>query len=550
MARQSVASWYWNITAILSPFVLLVTLMWMFYTQQIQSYQSDAQNILEQVKKNHKQLEPLVAEMNDTAGFVGFDAGDPMANKTKVDTMVPKADRSVGGEERTKPRDKQSIVLQRYLDAENLFYGGGGGDSEGMVYEYAAARKWIQDYELKLRQYIAYKSTQYYTVQTIDVGGATIAVAGGDLKRPGTTDTASGIYKPEDASVMAAWERARVPGYLPADKVMQPPTRITLELVFRRQHQLLRDLMAANQHQYNLLYAEVSGFTEVTMPDGSVIVVGLGFEGEEQRQRRVRTLVDGLKVNVNSRKELSAERLRDVHDATETAITETTGRKTRLDFMVVAAVSRIEGLQAEFETEKTLHEGDGQKFADMVRNLPRIKTPIKLEKGDPDGEVSYSDYGRGVCHIDLGSSDGVKAGQRFEIWRIHGRDRDELIGVVEIVRALSAHYSLCTVLSLVNVKEPVRKGDKLISHLWHAGRFLTVAMHGEFEPPNQSYTKERLAELLKQMGCRVADKVQPGVDLVILGSNLFGDEWYRDARNDLRFSTLKEDAIRLYVDPR
>jgi hypothetical protein len=40
------------------------------------------------------------------------------------------------------------------------------------------------------------------------------------------------------------------------------------------------------------------------------------------------------------------------------------------------------------------------------------------------------------------------------------------------------------------------------------------------------------------------------VDLVILGSNLFGDEWYREARNDLRFAAMQEDSIRLYVDPR
>jgi hypothetical protein len=96
----------------------------------------------------------------------------------------------------------------------------------------------------------------------------------------------------------------------------------------------------------------------------------------------------------------------------------------------------------------------------------------------------------------------------------------------------------------------VRTNDKIVSALWHNGRFLTIAMHGEFEPPAQSYTKERLKELLELAGCKVVEKVQPGVDLVILGSNLFGDEWYREARNDLRFAAMQEDSIRLYVDPR
>ena len=115
---------------------------------------------------------------------------------------------------------------------------------------------------------------------------------------------------------------------------------------------------------------------------------------------------------------------------------------------------------------------------------------------------------------------------------------------------LSAHYSLCTVLTLSNATDPVRKGDKLVSQLWQDGQFLTVALHGDYEPPNEAYSKARLIELLKQAGVNVVDKVQPGTDVVILGSNLLGDEWYRRARNDLRFETLKEDDVRLYVDPR
>src|SRR5690606_24456051 len=157
--------------------------------------------------------------------------------------------------------------------------------------------------------------------------------------------------------------------------------------------------------------------------------------------------------------------------------------------------------------------------------------------------VSYSDYSRGIVHIDLGHADGVKAGQRFEIWRLHGFEKDEFVGVVEIIRTLSPHFSLCTVLTLTNEDDPVRKGDKIVSRLWHEGKFLSVALHGSYEPPNEAYTKERLSELLRQAGVKVVDKVQPGTDLVVLGSNLLGDAWYRRARNDLRFDTLREDDV-------
>ncbi|MCA8946108.1 MAG: hypothetical protein KDB29_07770, partial [Planctomycetes bacterium] len=284
--------------------------------------------------------------------------------------------------------------------------------------------------------------------------------------------------------------------------------------------------------------------------DGTTEAKWVGFEGEEKSLAGVLEKLSGLSRRVSDRKAESISQLDDAFNVADLAKAETDAKKVRLELMVVGAEGRISDLQTSFQNEKATHESDAQEFENLIRNLPRLKIPVKLEKSDPDGEITYSDYTRGVTHIDLGYSDGVRIGQRFEVWRRHGFEKDEFVGVIEVIRMLSAHYSLCTVLTLTDENDPVSKGDQIMSKIWHDGKFLSIALHGSYEPPNEAYSKERLTEMLKQLGVTVVEKVQPGTDIVILGSNLLGDEWYRRARNDLRFETLKEDDIRIYVDPR
>lgn len=550
--QQKVAGWYWIITAILTPFVLVATLVWAFYAQKVQSYRAEGAVLVNKLEKDREQFAPLRDHMLFVSEKVGFKMGDPTGKSSEVGAQVSRPSVFQGENERNAPPENQSPLLRAYLDAESRYYGATDGDT-GYVHDYIAAREWLTEFERKLQGYIYAKSYQYYTVRTIELaGGEGVVAAEGDLSRPLVRENPD---LPLPDSVVDAARTKKANGDKPVDSVMQEPTRITLELLFRKQTQLLRDLFAANQHQYNLLFSDVAGKVEIydySDPDNPKKVgdVTIGFKGEEESLEEIKRKLAIISRAVEDNKNTGVDELTTANDVAIEAEGATSSRGNTLQFMFVAAEGRIEVLQNEFQNAKVTHEGDAQKFEDLVRNLPRIKIPVKLEKSDPDGEVSYSDYSRGIVHIDLGHADGVKAGQRFEIWRLHGFEKDEFVGVVEIIRTLSQHYSLCTVLTLTDQNDPVRKGDKIVSQLWHNGKFLSIALHGSYEPPNEAYTKERLAELLKQAGVKVVEKAQPGTDVVILGSNLLGDEWYRRARNDLRFETLREDDVRIYVDPR
>jgi len=537
MAKQTsrVAGWYWITSAILTPFVLIATVLWAFFAMQSQSYRAEARQLAAQVETDAKDFEPMVAHMKTLAAITGFNMGDPLKDIEAVKGQVD-APKPINEQEPTKPYEDRNPIYNIMRDTENAFYG--QADSTGHLHNYLAARSYLTTFEGKIKAYLAFKSYQYYTVRTIDIGGTTAVVAEGDLSRK--ISNVDGAFLPPDADVEAALNESKG-GKEPSDQTMRKPTRITMELVLRRQTQLISDLVAADQHQYSLLYAEVTGTA-----DGAPV----GYLGEEKRRDDVIEKTKGLDVLVDGRRDVSNDRLGKGYDAAELAVTETRAKKSRYELLTLAADSRITALADRYEAERVAHEADSDEYKKMTRLLPRIKTPIKIEKRESDGDVTFSDYGRRVVHINLGRADGIRAGQRFEVWRLHGREQDAVVGVVEIVRSLSEHYSLCTVLSLVDDNDPVRKNDKIISRIWHKGKFLTIALHGNFEPPNQAYTAPRLIELLKQQGCKIVDKVQPGTDIVITGSGLLGDEWYRKARDDIRFETLKEEDVRVYVDPR
>jgi hypothetical protein len=549
--KQKVASWYWNITAILTPFVLIAALVLIYNQNRLDSYEAESARILKQVTDTHRDFQSTVtpqrlhAQMRDVASAIGFRMGGPLDGAQNVQPAeVPRTVRAnvVPPEELT--ATDQGPLLRNYLEADGHFFG--DGTSPGYVHEYVAARKWLDELENRVKRYLAFKSEQYYTVRTITVAGEEVGVAEGNLRR--TYNLQNGEARIDTAAMNEAWSRVRA-GAQPVDPSLQPPVELTLELIFRRQMQLLTDLATVGHFQHNLLYAEVQGPTALRFPDDGT-AVAVGRAGETARLASIRQRTADVTRGINDRTS-TAQRVIDglSRDADE-MYTDATGRGGQISRVALSQEARIEALADQFEQERIAHQYDASQFASMIRALPRIKTPIRLEMSIKDGDITSSDYSRGVCRINLGSADGVRAGQRFEVWRRHGREQDRLIGVIEVVRTLSANFSLCTVLTLVDESDPVRRHDTIVSRIWNEGRFVTVALHGDFEPPDQMYSKERLAKLLEQAGCRVVDRVQPGVDIVVTGSNLFGDQWYREARRDLRFDTIREDEIRLYVDPR
>ncbi|MCB9895283.1 MAG: hypothetical protein H6839_12595 [Planctomycetes bacterium] len=137
----------------------------------------------------------------------------------------------------------------------------------------------------------------------------------------------------------------------------------------------------------------------------------------------------------------------------------------------------------------------------------------------------------------------VRMNQRFEVWR-----GDRFLGMAIVESAGKTRARL----RLDRPEEDdgeLAAGDQVLSRLWMPTRKLHVALHGTFEPPNESMGRDALTAQLEFAGSVVDEKVGPETDLVIIGSNLLGDSWYRKARNDLRFETMKDEDAAMYFQP-
>jgi hypothetical protein len=579
MAReqQRVASWYWIVSAALLPFIMMAAIFAAYGFYKSKSSRYEAEQIVARLEEDHKRFEPLRNHIKEVAEVTGaFIKGDPdrfigeFAASTKARPGIK--------EEDDKGADA-NVVYRRWRDAEVMYYGEGSADKPGMMQQYVSARKFLDLLNTNVERWVAYKTYQVYTLKTINIyssseaastpapadasgtppagtePGATppaqpagrVVVAAGVIARKGSEREISPTempgkkaYLPADGEIDSAHARYKA-NEVPADRAMRPQRTITLEAVLRQQMLLIDELVAADLRQYGILVGEVTG------DEGGVYV---GRAAEIKRREDMKREVEAKSIDVKSR----GNRAQGTIDGTKNADVELGNlsgelqRRFEDNFNILIGKITIEAQK--FEAEKQMHEADKKAFVENLKKITKIKGQVTIKRADADGRITYSDDVRKSIHIDLGRMDGVKAGQRFEVWRYSGIDKDQMLGVIEIVRTLSDYTSLCTILALSDDAEPIRKGDAIVSRVWHAGKFLTVALHGDFEPPQQAYTKARLTELLKQAGVRVVEKVQPGTDLVITGSNLFGDEWYRNARNDLRFEILKEEEVRLYVDPR
>lgn len=574
MAKQTqqVASWYWIVSAALLPFIMIAAVFasWGFYKSK--SYRAEAAKIAASLEDDHKQFEPLRNNIKDVAEVTGaFLKGDPdrfigeLAAATKARPGIPEEDQ--------KGPDANPVYL-KWREAEVKYFGEGSADRAGMIQQYTSARKYLDLLHTNVERIIAFKCYQVYTLKTINIYSATkapaaepegatppagaegtppaqpagrVAVAAGVISRKGSERDISSsempnkkAYLPSDGEIDAAYTRYKA-NENPSDRAMRPLRTVTLETVLRQQMLLIDELVSADIRQYGILIGEVTGdeggepvgrAAEVKRKDEMTKDLAAKSQDVQTRGGRAKTTIENTKRADSDLGGLAGELQRRFED----------------NFNILIGKINIEAQK--FEAEKQMHEADKKAFVENLKKIAKIKNQSTIRRADADGQVTYSDDRRKTIHINLGRMDGVKAGQRFEVWRFSGMEKDKMLGVIEIVRTLSDYASLCTILDLADDNEPIRKGDAIVNRLWHSGKFLTVALHGDFEPPQQAHSKARLIELLKQAGVRVVEKVQPGTDLVITGSNLFGDEWYRNARNDLRFEILKEEEVRLYVDPR
>jgi hypothetical protein len=165
----------------------------------------------------------------------------------------------------------------------------------------------------------------------------------------------------------------------------------------------------------------------------------------------------------------------------------------------------VEQHQEDMNTaQKRLDRQKGQNSA-LVATLKLRNTPE-----ESDGEVISASMRTDTGFINIGVKDMLRRGTKF---RITNRD-GKLKGYGEVVKTMQDRSEIRISGVVDRVGDPIGQGDRLFNALYSPNLKRNVAMIGRFSHP---YTKPMIKTLLERLGNKVYNKVEVGVDLVIVG---------------------------------
>lgn len=146
------------------------------------------------------------------------------------------------------------------------------------------------------------------------------------------------------------------------------------------------------------------------------------------------------------------------------------------------------------------------------------KLAMKHPPDAPDGKVIAARNNVLSAWISLGRKDMLQTGT---IFRLKNPNSDKVKAYAEVTRVEQERAEVRIYDVVAPVADQVREGDLLYNELYSPNTKRNVYMLGRFSYP---YHKPELEKLLKSLGNKVHAKMEPGVDLVLLGNDSITEE--------------------------
>ncbi|NUQ35126.1 MAG: hypothetical protein HUU29_09320 [Planctomycetaceae bacterium] len=527
-------SWPWLITAWTTPVLVgfLVAFGYVKYLRDQQQKRADAFEV--QVSSVIAQHKPFWTNVKNVIGNAGYKEYKPPA----VEAVAIDPPRTESGEPLTPIQQQYMAFAGRVLNGE-----GDSAGSECNVKKMKGDAKFLSEWRTELERYLAVKLyDQFYSVQKVidpktgDQGIQALA----DLRRHGKDDSTSGLFLPEADAVQQAHQKYQRSDS-PSDPLMAAHGvgLVTLEDVALAQRALIDVLADATSKQFKLLYGEVDGWN---IPKNSANQFEVKVKNEVLDKLDTEgTANDSSLSDLRGRQEEIGK-----------------GYSNRGEDMVHPNTERtrdFNNMMQNLDSEIRLHNQDAEAFQKTLQGVKLLGRKFSLRDFEVDGRIEYVDIENRLCHIDLGVDHKVVAGMRFEVHELSGQGTERLKGMIEVVRTLGTHYSLCVFLDTVGnatALDQIKEGDAIINQLWKNGKYLRVALHGKKWGGESTtrYGKQRFQEMLEALGVPVQEQLTTNTDIVILGENLEGDAHYMNVAAQLQTKPIQAEEIRLYIDPR
>jgi stress response protein YsnF len=150
----------------------------------------------------------------------------------------------------------------------------------------------------------------------------------------------------------------------------------------------------------------------------------------------------------------------------------------------------------------------------QMQNSALIERGRLIKPADvADGEIIVANSGVPTAYINLGRKDMLQPGT---IFRIKNPNSSAVKGYARVTEVMEERAAVALYDFTDKIGDYARKGDLLFNDLYSPRVTRTIYLMGRFSAP---YNKPDLKNMLTRLGNKVVDKMQPGVDLVILGND-------------------------------
>ena len=207
---------------------------------------------------------------------------------------------------------------------------------------------------------------------------------------------------------------------------------------------------------------------------------------------------------------------------------------------VRAQVAEARQQSVDLELERT------KQIRDLQAQLNALQSRAALVNApeEADGLVISANQAIGRCFVDIGRFDMLKAGTKFYF---HDPITGKRKATGEVTR-LEDRRAEMRVFDLADRLDPVVRGDEIRNDLYSPGLKRTIFLMGRFAPP---YSEPIVRSYLTRLGNKVVDRVDIGVDLVIVGNDPINEDAsgttsITESPDYKRASELQIDFVNLY----
>lgn len=224
----------------------------------------------------------------------------------------------------------------------------------------------------------------------------------------------------------------------------------------------------------------------------------------ERKVGEVTSQKDQAVADVQKQMQDERDRNSSQESADRNRIDELNGRLNAAEARARAEKEELEGKVVSLGDEIKRRDA---RIAELSKRVETIRLPDK-----PDGSVvavSTAD----TCYIDIGSKQLLRRGTRFKVFTYGKNGAMHEKGMVE-VSSVEEQMAECTVVDLKDRYDPISRGDKIAAPNYDPEMPREFVLTGRFP---SGYTRAMVADRLRALGAKVAEKVGPSTDFLVQG---------------------------------